>query len=154
MAPSLAGHYPVERCRSCLQIKRTVAVAGVAAAVGCIVATAGVCTGFAVAAAAASFGSDVYGWRHKEMSTRQYEENLVFNGASLVVPRARSVRLAGAHTAAGLAERAALGLRAPLGAKMSLSLRAAWRIHPIRSTIRTAFNVYAGYQAVSGRWGW
>lgn len=124
-----------------------------AAALGCIVATAGVCTGFAVAAAAASIGSDVYGWRHKEMSTSAFAENSVFNLASLVVPGARSVRLAGAHTAAGLAERAALGLRAPLGAKVSLSLRVAWRIHPIRSTIRTGFNVYAGYHALSGRWG-
>ena len=134
-------------------IKRAVSVAGVAGAVGCIVATAGVCTALAVAAAAASISSDTHGWRHKELSTRQYEESLAFNAFSLAVPGARSVRLTGGHTAAGLAERAALGMRAPLGAKTSLSLRAAWRIHPVRSAIRTAFNVYAGCHSLSGRWG-
>ncbi|MFC8923044.1 RHS repeat-associated core domain-containing protein [Cellulosimicrobium sp. NPDC057127] len=142
-------------------IKRGVAVLGVAAAVGCIVATAGVCGALALGAAAASIGSNFYSWKRGKgsdrMTGRQFAANTAFDLFSAFVPGARAVRrFPGAHTKLGNVVRARLGhprhmnfsgRRAP-----AVRLREAARYRPVRTTARIAFNVYSARRSATGRW--
>ncbi len=82
-------------------IKRGVAVLGVAAAIGCIVATAGVCLAVAAGAAAASIGSNYYSYRRgrgaDRMSRSQFLRSSAIDLASLAVPALRSLGKVGRH---------------------------------------------------------
>jgi hypothetical protein len=131
-------------------IKRAVTAAGVIGAAACIVASAGICGGVALAVGALSIASDGYGYAHHEMNGRQFAQNTAFNLATMFLPGARSVRLGGLHSAV----RAAAGGRdLAKGAKANLSLLKAFKFQPIRAALRVTANLYIGYHSATGRWG-
>jgi RHS repeat-associated protein len=123
-------------------------VLGVGAAVACVLATAGLCAGVALAATAVSIASDVVSYRRGAMSGRQLATSTAFNLVAGFVPGARAVHLGGKHSTI----RAAAGMRSSSAKKGNLSLRRAFKYRPVATTARTLFNAYAGYRAASGRW--
>ncbi|NCT92427.1 hypothetical protein GXB85_15940, partial [Cellulomonas sp. APG4] len=140
-------------------IKRGVAALGVAAAVGCIVATAGVCAAIAIGAAAASIGSNYYGAfraKKREMSRGDFWAHTALDVASIFVPGARAVRrIPGAHTRMGAALRQGSGKHRNWRSgrvNRSVSLRVAFRYRPGRTSAKVAYNAYSGYRAATGRW--
>ncbi|MBM7784891.1 RHS repeat-associated core domain-containing protein [Tenggerimyces flavus] len=149
----LDGKRKKRKCRGwCKFLRRASTVAGFAAMGACIFATAGLCLGAAVAAAAASAAWNYYQYRKGWQSGKSA---LINTGIDVVGTRFRALRNY-KHIArhAGKARRF---WKFKYKSKRRFvshnrSLRYAWSKHRYRSTWRTGVQLYYGYRSYRNGW--
>lgn len=128
------------------------AIFGGIAAAACIVATAGICLGAALAAAAASGAYNAYKWRRKEISGRRAFYNTAYDSAGIFLRPLRYARVASRFRY--VPRRATRYGRAVYRhANRSryrfhrTSYRRAYYRHPYRYGFRAAYSGYGGYSS-------
>jgi len=128
------------------------AIFGGIAAVACIVATAGICLGAALAAGAASGAYNAYRWRRKEISGRRAIYNTAYDSAGVIFKPLRYARAASRYRY--VPRRATRYGRAIYRhANRSryrfhrTSYRRAYYRHPYRYGFRAAYSGYGAYSS-------